>query len=112
MVMFLKDFSGALAKEATLAGPATETLSPWHLAGKAKVILFDGLSLGVGHSVSQVLLGGPQIPLWWPGSRAGMRVLRPVVVPWPHGPLGKGQPPLGNEMCSPLSVPLGCGAAA
>ncbi|GAB5572233.1 hypothetical protein PRBEI_2000604800 [Prionailurus iriomotensis] len=32
VVVFLRDFSRALAKEATLAGPATETLSPWHLA--------------------------------------------------------------------------------
>ena len=56
-VVFLGPFSGVLAKEATPAGCATETLSAWHRAGEVKDILRDILSL-IWHSVSYNLSGG------------------------------------------------------
>lgn len=66
---------GGLSTGASHRAPATEaTPRPGqglprrhrplgHGAGEAKVTPREGLSLGVGHSVSPVLSGGPQIPL-------------------------------------------------
>ena len=83
-VVFLGPFSGVLAKEATPAGCATETLSARHRAGEVKVILWDILSL-IWHSVSYILSGGRR-PLCgglaarqWPASSEARRF---ASAPW------------------------------